>query len=67
MSSLEKCLFKCSAIFLIGLFVLILSCMSYLYILDFNSLLVTLFSNTFSHYIGRLFCSLMVSLAMQKL
>ena len=30
--------------------------MSYLYILDINSLLVKLFANTFSHHIGCLFC-----------
>ena len=41
--------------------------MSYLYILDINFLLVTSFSNMFSHSVGCLFVLLMVSFAMQKL
>ena len=49
------------------LFVLSLSYMSYLYILEIKPLSVTLFANSFSHYVGCLFIFLMVSFTVQKL
>ena len=46
---------------------LIKSCVSCLYIFEFNPLSVTWFANIFSHSVGCLFVLLMVSSAVQKL
>ena len=51
-SSLEKCLFSFSACWFFFFF---LSCMSCLYILHINPLLVISFANIFSHLVGHLF------------
>ena len=67
-SSLEKCLFKSFAHFLIELFVfLVLSFMSSLYILDIKALSDIWFGNVFFYSIGCLFTLFMVSFAAQKL
>ena len=67
-SSLEKYLFKSSNHFLIALFAfLILSCMSYLCVLEINPFSVASFANIFSHSEGCLFILFMVSFVVKKL
>ena len=68
MSSLEKCLLRTLAYFLIGLFVfLVLSCVSCLCVLKINPLSVVSFAIIFSHSEGCLFTLFIVSFAVQKL
>ena len=55
--SLEKCLFRSSALFFI------LSCMNYLHILDINPVSVIYFASIFSHSLGCLFILLMIPVA----
>ena len=64
MSYLEKCLFRSFSNFLIGL---VLNCMSFLYILEINSLSVVSFATIFSHSEASFFTLLVVSFAVQKL
>ena len=67
-SSLEKCLVRFFANFSIGLLaLLLLSCISCLYILEIKPLSVASFEVIFSHSVSCLFVFFVVSFAVQKL
>ena len=67
-SSLEKCLFRSFAHFSIRwLAVLLLSCISCLYILEIRPLSVALFDTLFSHSISGVFVFFLVSFSVQML
>ena len=67
-SSLEKCLFRSFAHFLIRLLAfLLLSCISCLYTLEIKPLSVASFETIFSHSVTCLVVFFMVSFAVQKL